>query len=313
MHLRINNKIIDPNLEIILKTVRRESNSGKLKAILPKGDNVLITCPYHKDGQESHPSCQVYSRTDNNKVEYGTVHCFTCGKTTSLSELVAECFNENISFGEEWLVARFGNTFIQHQDYLEDIELDKKSHYNYLSEDVLKDYDYYHPYMFERKLTKEVIDKFRIGFDEKRNAITFPVWDEHDKLVMITARCVDSKKFYLEDEVNKPIYLYNVIKRENIKTVYVVESQINALTLWSWGYPAIALFGTGSEYQYDILRKSGIRSYILCFDGDEPGDKGIKRFIKNMKKDVFISIKQIPRQKDVNNLTKLEFDNLKIV
>lgn len=313
MELRINNKIIDPNLEIILKTIRRESNSGKLKSIIDKGDNIMITCPYHKDGQESHPSCQVYARTDNNKVEYGTVHCFTCGAVKSLAELVAECFNENLDFGNEWLVARFGNTFIQHQDHLEDIELDKKPNYKYLSEDILKQYDYYHPYMFERKLTKNIVDRFRVGFDKDRNAITFPVWDDHDKLVMITARCVDSKKFYLEDDVNKPIYLYNFIKKENIKTVYVTESQINALTLWSWGYPAIALFGTGSESQYDILRKSGIRSYILCFDGDEAGDKGTKRFIKNMKKDVFISIKQIPRQKDVNNLTKLEFDNLKTV
>ena len=313
MELRIDNKIIDTNLELILKTLRDEISGSRLKHIKSKGDNVLITCPYHKNGQENHPSCQVYSRIDNKKVEFGTVHCFSCGKTTSLIELVAECFGETEDFAKEWLVQRFGNTFIHYEDYLEPIVLGNKNTTQYLSEDILQKYNFYHPYMYERKLTKEVIDKFKVGYDAERNAITFPVWDEHNNLVMVTARCVDSKMFYLDEEVDKPIYLYNYIKEENITTVYVTESQINALTLWSWGYPAIALFGTGSTKQYEILKKSGIRSYILCFDGDEAGDKGRDRFIRHMKKDVFISTKQIPRKKDVNNLTKLEFDQLNVV
>ena len=96
-------------------------------------------------------------------------------------------------------------------------------------------------------------------------------------------------------------------------TVYVVESQINCLTLWQWGYPAIALFGTGSKKQYDILNRSGIRNYILCFDGDDAGRKATQRFIDNLKSDVFISVKQIPDGKDVNDLTKEEFDKLLVI
>ena len=104
-----------------------------------------------------------------------------------------------------------------------------------------------------------------------------------------------------------------VLIKNNIDTVIVCESQINALTLWSWGYPAIALIGTGSPHQYEVLKKSGIRNYILCFDGDEAGDKGTNRFKKNMSSDVFISTKLIPRGKDVNNLTKEEFDKLPLI
>ena len=64
---------------------------------------------------------------------------------------------------------------------------------------------------------------------------------------------------------------------------------------------------------FSILKKSGIRNYILCLDGDEAGDKGINRFKKNMSRDVFISTKLIPRWKDVNDLTKEEFDNLPLI
>ena len=167
--------------------------------------------------------------------------------------------------------------------------------------------------MAQRKLTPDVLRKFKVGYNTETNSITFPVWDEHGNLVMITERSVNTKHFYIPPDVIKPIYLLNFIKKENITSVYVTESQINALTLWSWGYPAIALLGTGSTYQYNILKKSGIRSYILCFDGDEAGDHGKIRFINAFNNDVLISSKQIPRNKDVNDLTKEEFDSLPII
>ena len=167
--------------------------------------------------------------------------------------------------------------------------------------------------MWKRHLSKEVVDRFRVGYDRETRCLTFPVWDERGNLVTITRRSVDSKLFKLEGDIKKPIYLLNEVLKERSDVVYVCESQINCLTLWGWGYPAIALFGTGASHQYDILKRSGIRSYILCLDGDEAGDKGIKRFILNMPKDIFISTKVMPRDgRDINDLTKEEFDNLPV-
>ena len=80
--------------------------------------------------------------------------------------------------------------------------------------------------------------------------------------------------------------------------------------LWGFGYPAIALIGTGGKKAYNILRKSGIRIYHLCLDGDLAGRHGILRFIKNMPDDIIIDIIQLPQGKDVNDLTKEEFDKL---
>ena len=167
--------------------------------------------------------------------------------------------------------------------------------------------------MWQRKLTKEVVDKFDIGYDPTTQCLTFPVWDEKNNLVMITKRNVNNKSFYIDKDKDKPVYLLNFIINQNIKTVYVAESQINALTLWSWGYPAIALIGTGSTHQYNILNKSGIRNYILCLDSDCAGYKGIQRFIDNIRKDVMISVVNIPNDKDVNDLTKEQFDNCNIL
>ena len=304
------NKTIDAPIMTILTTLKSELHNGLLKDINRETqDNIPITCPSHKGGKEHKPSCFVYCRKDNDDIEYGRVHCFTCGYSADLPTFVGDCFGGDRDFGKKWLTTKFGSSYNLSVDYLEPIILDapKKT---FLDEAVLNKYMYYHPYMWKRGLSKDVVDRFGIGYDKDHNAITFPVWDEKDNLVMITSRNVSNKYFHIEANKDKPVYLLNFINRDKIDKVYVCESQINALTLYSWGYPAIALFGTGSQYQYDILNKSGIRNYVLCFDGDSAGDKGRDRFIRNIRKDVFVSYKKIPTGKDVNDLTKEQFEKL---
>lgn len=313
MDLIVKGKCIDTPIEVILNTLKKELRNGKLKDITQNiKDNIAVTCPVHKDGYEKNPSCQIFTSRDSDIVEYGTVHCFTCGYKSRLPDFITTCFDEtDPEFGEEWLVERFGSEYSSNIRYLPEIVLNDKQKITYLDESILDRYNYYHDYMWKRKLSKQVVDFFNIGYDPKTEMIVFPVRDENGRLVMLTKRSVNNKTFLIDKDVEKPVYLLDTINKYNYKTVYVCESQINALTLWSWGYPAIALFGTGSKYQYDILNRCGIRHYILCFDGDEAGDKGIKRFTSNIRKDVFIDIKSIPRNKDINDLTKEEFDKLK--
>lgn len=71
------------------------------------------------------------------------------------------------------------------------------------------------------------------------------------------------------------------------------------------------MFGTGTPYQYELLKKSGIRVFNLYFDGDSAGEKGAYRFRRAMSDDVIINKYQLPVGKDVNDLTKEEVYNLK--
>lgn len=314
MDLVIRNQVIDAPIETIIDEIKKELTNGKLRDVSRSDDNnISVTCPVHKNGHERKPSCYIYTNRENDKIQYGKVHCFTCGLTCNLAEFVNACFDESdISFGEEWLLDRFGGEFSNNSRFLPRIELKTFVKPEFIDESILDNYNYYHDYMWSRNLKKEVVDTFRVGYDPMSKMLVFPIWDEHDRLTMITKRSVVDKTFFIDKEKDKPIYLLNFIHKYNYKKVYVCESQINALTLWGWGYPAVALIGTGSSSQYDILNKCGIRHYVLCFDGDEAGDKGIKRFIKNMRSDVFIDVVNIPRGKDVNDLTKEEFENLKM-
>ena len=313
MNLTINNHIITGEIEDILNKVREESNYQYLKDIRNKNDNISITCPWHKDGQENHPSCFVYNIKDDENVEYGWVRCFTCGEQGPLYRLVEYCLDISEEVAKQWLIDNFSDVFAEYTADLPEITLSDNifgKEIEYLDESILDKYAFYHPYMFKRGLTKEVINKFKIGFNKNTNSITFPIWSMNNKLVGICERRVDTKYYYIPENMNKPIYLLNYIVDEKIKEVVVCESQINALTCWTWGIPAVALIGTGSKDQYRLLERAGILNYHLALDGDLAGHHGILRFIKGMPDNVLIDIIKIPEGKDVNDLTKEEFLSL---
>ena len=309
MHLIINNKWIRAPVIAIMKQLAKEV-PGKIKILQDKGTNVAINCPVHNDGNEKHSSCQIYADI-NGDTEYGKTHCFACGLNISLYELVNIYFEQKGDFGKEWLCERFGVP-VSFIEVLPEITL-KPREVKCLNEDILNKFQDYHPYMEQRKLTLEVIKRFKIKYDHATRSIVFPVWDQHGKLVMLTRRSVIDKTFYIDKDIEKPVYLLHEIIKNSITKVHVCESQINALTLWGWGIPAIALIGTGSNHQYEILKKSGIREYILCFDGDAAGEKGADRFKKHMPKNVLISNIQLPPGKDINDLTFTEFTMLEPV
>lgn len=313
MKLRIKNKLITESVLNILLTAKRELTNGKLASVQRKGHNVVINCPCHKNGLERKPSCSVFDDVSAADLEVGFAHCFTCGYNATLPQVITDLFDESdITFGEEWLVERFGNTLIEEVEILPEIIIDNKPRdlSSPLDESILTEFDFYHPYMWYRKLSKEIVDLFRVGYDHSRDAITFPVYDEKHRLVMITARSVNTKMFWIPPDVEKPVYLLYHLIENNIKTAYVVESQINALYLWSLGYAAIGLFGTGSEHQFEILRKSGIRNFVLMFDGDAAGQRGASRFRKNIGNEVFIKDIYLPAGKDVNDLSEAEIHSL---
>ena len=316
--LILDNKIIITPIKQILDVLRKETGYRYFKHMEDKGDNIRVTCPSHKNGQENHPSADIYCG-DSPDVEYGFLNCFTCGARFSLPQLVEYCFNEKPGFGKEWLIERFGDTFFEKEFLLADIELPsskpiKEEQVKILDESILEQYNYYHDYMWKRGLAQDVVDKFKVGFNPKTQSLTFPVWDHKGNLVMITERSVHSKRFHIPEDVEKPIYLLNFMLQESKDTLYICESQINCLTLQGWGYPAVGLFGTGSANQFKLLNSlTNIREYYLVFDGDQAGDNATQKFIKNIRKDVLINIVKIPRGKDVNDLTKKEFEQLEIL
>lgn len=320
-----NNKMIVTPIRDILESLQQQlylTRSDKLKRVEYKQQNARVTCPIHKGGHENTPSCDVllYDKTvvefgKKRVIPAGTVHCFGCGYQASLVRFISDCLNISYRRATEWLLGFVDYELFSEKRDIGDFDpfrVDKLDNYSELPvitcED-LKQYDYIHPYMFERKLTNSIIDKYEVGYSPKEDALTFPVYVD-GKCIFVAKRKVKYKRFIMPKVDPKPIYGLDYIVDSD--EIYVTESIINALTLCSYGLPAVALLGTGSKYQIEQLNRVQARKIIICLDGDEAGVNGRKRLIKGLTNKIVTYI-TVPSDKDINDLSREEFFSLEQV
>ena len=218
-------------------------------------DNVMVSCPYHKGGQERRPSAGIHKDT-------GTFHCFACGETHSLPEVISFCFGKEDdivgAFGWTWLLKNFLTISVEDRRPIQ-LNLDRnrdKPVQTFVSEEELDSYRQYHPYMWQRKMTPETVEIFDIGYDTATKCLTFPVRDVNGNTLFIARRSVQSKFFNYPNGSVKPVYgLYELYHFANPfpSAVIVCESMIDAITCWVYGKYAVALNGLGDELQFRQL------------------------------------------------------------
>lgn len=321
------NPILASELEVLneLKTQLALNGIQRFAEFKPGPRNIQFNCPIHAGGQERNPSCGI-SIINQEGVPAGTVHCFTCGYTATLEQMISHCFGKDDDgvFGREWLIKNFLTISIENRkDIILDLQRgNNKITNNYITEEELDSYRYYHPYMYKRRLTDEVIEQFDVGYDNHfelkdkfgkvksvLRCLTFPVRDINGNTLFIARRSVDIKFFHYPEGINKPVYgLYELPK--DAKEVIVCESILNALTCYVYGKPAVALLGLGTEYQYDQLRKLGCRKIITALDPDNAGQRATARLKKALNGSKLVTSYIIPEGKDINDLEKEEFENL---
>ena len=315
-----NNPILADDLEVLeeLKNQLAANGIQRFATFKPGPDNIQFNCPIHNEGQERKPSCGI-STVKKGKHPAGTVHCFTCGYTANLEEMISHCFGRDDQgvFGREWLTKNFLTISVeQRKDLVLDMQRKHSSDpVEYISEEELDSYRYYHEYMYKRRLTDEIIEKFDVGYDKDfelggkhLRCVTFPVRDEQGRTLFIVRRCIDSKVFHYPTGAKKPVYgLYELPKDAN--EVVVCESVFNALTCYVYGIPAVALLGLGTDYQYQQLRRLNCRKIIAGFDPDDAGQRATKR-LRRALPEKLVSSYIIPPGKDINDLSREEFENL---
>ena len=303
----------------IVEEVRNQlsANGIQLLHTIRMGNgNVQFSCPSHKNGQEKKPSCGM-SLTPTYKggrlIPAGTVHCFTCGYTASLPEFISHCFGKEDAgmFGNRWLKKNYTALALTTRqpvtlNMARRRNVPKQEQKLIIPESVLDSYRYYHNYMYERKLTNEIIDLFDVGYDKKTQCITFPVKDLEGDVVFVQTRSVKTKFHHYAAGVNKTDYIYGayeVLKYYPDATdVVICESIINALTLWTLGIPAVALMGVGGGKQYEILASLPFRCYTLALDPDPAGQEGMDKIIARLKRKKVLFKYIYPDNRDINDL-----------
>ena len=280
--------------------------------------SIMLTCPYHGNGNENKPSMGMTTREIKKKdrvIPIGYCHCFSCHEKVTLEKFISHCFgmDDGGAFGARWLIDRFTADVDNRACFFEPIKQEStKNKQVYVSEKELSGYSFIHPYMKERHLEYQQIVDYDIGYDRLTDCITFPVHDINGKVLFVVKRSAKKKKFYIPSGIDKPLYgLYQVLKNfPSTRELYVCESILNALMLIKWGKPAIALLGTGSDYQIDMLKQLNYRRIILCLDNDSAGEMASKKIKSRLKRDKFVSKLVIKEKgKDINDYGFLETFN----
>ena len=338
--IKLADTIIQASTEDVIDTLRfdlAQKGLNRFAVVRLNGENLQSNCPFHKNGQERKPSFGVNGEIDK-------CHCFSCSWSGTIEEMISELYGyqDDGKFGKRWLIKRFNTVEIETRpNIMEGFEngnntlcssifnrsnkrsdrilcrktrqerLNVETEQKEITEEELDKYRYIHPYMYERGLTDEIIERFDIGYDRERKEITFPVRDIEGKCVFVAGRSVERKFFRLPQGLNKPLYQGYRFCDGTYKVAYITESFLNCLTCWKYDKPAIAMLGTGNKKQYEILNKLPVREYILAFDPDDAGRKATERFRKNVHGKI---IKELvyTDNRDINDLQE-EFLNCKII
>lgn len=347
----INNVLFNVELSEILNELiaqMRINHIDYMQRTKETTTHIQVCCPYHNSGQERRPSAGI-RKSD------GKFHCFACNEVHELPEVISHCLGHGDDvlgkFGWSWLLKNFSNMQVEER---EDVKIDfsrnsidssiRDKYYTgrdtvsgvcrlggerYVSEEELEKYRYTHPYMYERKLTDDIIELFDIGYDKATQCITFPVRDIQGNCLFVARRSVKGKFFNYPKDVEKPLYglyeldrygmCYTVNGRGAAKRgplfeeVIVTESMLDALTCWVYGKYAVALNGVGSELQIKQLKQLPCRKLILATDNDKAGQKAREKLRSQINNKIITEYILPDNRKDINELSEEEFEQLEEV
>lgn len=139
-------------------------------------------------------------------------------------------------------------------------------------------------YLASRNVELNTAFRFELGYENNRitilhDRLLFPIRNVYGDFLAWQGRALDptvTPKYWHQSFV-KTDHLYglyeNLSEIITLDQVYIVEGNIDVLTMWQCGYPAVALMGsTLSDTQCLLLRRYCSR-FVLCVDNDPAGEK----------------------------------------
>lgn len=233
----------------------------------------------------------------------------------NLVTLLAYLRNEGYEDVERYLIEKYGLNNIDVETYDLKINLgtappDDKV----ITAEAYAQYAFRHPYLTNRGISEKVQNAFKIGYDRVNYAVAFPWFDRDGNIVNIKFRSVRSKHFhYAEGQaIRNHLYGIHFIDKLTDKSFcYVVESEIDALYLWTNGLPAVAIGGSNiTKTQLELFLRSGVGEVVVATDNDEVGRKTKQKIASSLLGYVAVSEIAFPEgRKDVNEMTPSEIEN----
>ncbi|MNV66650.1 DNA primase [compost metagenome] len=111
------------------------------------------------------------------------------------------------------------------------------------------------------------------------------------------------------------IYGMDVVYQHGIKRVAIVEAEVDALTLWSLGIPAIATGGAAfNDKKRDMILRSPIEEIVIIRDNDKAGRAWRNMVVEAFKGKLSVGMALVPRgYKDVNEARNIRIGKARLI
>ena len=246
--------------------VRRILTGAGIDIEAEYGTDYIVFCPYHNNNRT--PAGEVSK-------DHGMFFCFGCQTTKTLVEFVMYTSNRTYFEAVRYIKSKEQETSIEESVNKALINKPEFVQYDELLIKRLNNQALESPrairYFEGRKITKESIDKFNLGYSEKQDSVTIPIHSPDGMCIGFVARTVEGKEFKNTPGLPKGKVLFNLHRIKTSNIVYVVESSFDAIRLDQVGFPAVATLGANvSAAQIRLLEKY-FNSVVLIADNDDAG------------------------------------------
>lgn len=268
--------------ELLPEYMELLEEQGKIES---RGEGYYV-CPFCNSGDKKNYTAAFH-------IDGTRYNCFACTEHGDIFDLVAHM--ENLP--DDWK-KHYNRTLKIMRPYL-DGNKPEKSREEYIPEfSVPVDYtEYLHKchnnvvqtdYFSNRGLSKEIIERFKLGYDSEKNIVTIPYNPDCKGYVDRVLWDNNSKYYKHGNEIFNINALYeigiNAWLSGNSDYVFVCEGQIDAMSFIEIGLDAIGLGGVNevSNLVKQLKEKPCNKIIVLALDNDKAGRRATGKFIEEL-------------------------------
>lgn len=256
----------------------------------------IIYCPFHNNYRT--PAGEISK-------ESGLFYCFGCQESKGLAEVVM--FTTKRTFFEatrmieskkiESNIVDDISKILAKNESLKEFDLSTVHRLNSVALSSHRAADY----LRGRSITKDSVEKYLIGYSEKQDMITIPIFSVDNICLGMVGRSIEGKQFKNTPGLPRNKTFFNISRNKAADKIFLVESSFDAIRLEQVGAKALASLGAStSSYQRELLKKY-FNSIIVVSDNDDAGNT-MKEKLKAALGSKVIAAKLPEEIKDVSDM-----------
>jgi DNA primase len=257
----------------------------------------LIFCPYHNNHRT--PAGEVDKSS-------GMFFCFSCHQVADFVELIMHMTGRTYFESARFIKSKEQESDINDAIAKKLVVQPKYKPYDQVLIKRLNSQALASPramrYFSGRLITEASVKKFGLGYSEKQDMVTVPVYSPEGLEVGFVGRSIEGKDFKNTPGLPKSKVLFNLHMVKASSKVYVVESSFDAIRLDQCGFPAVATLGSNvSNTQIELLKKYFNNIFVIA-DNDEAGGNMKEKILQNLGSRVTV-IKIEKQYKDIGDMS----------